>query len=160
MPWRKLSFSSDFHIRRAKRRDHPALAALWWRAVKPSHGFVAPSRLSAERSALTQRYLPACTVWAAQDTRLLGFVAVTSGGDVAGLFVDPTAQGQGVGRRLLDHVRQDAALFLDVAAPNIAARRFYQSYGFHEVSRQHDPDLDETLVRMHLPHTQERRHHG
>lgn len=160
MLWRTPSSSDTLRIRRARKRDEAALSAIWWRAVQQDHGFLGFALLAEERRALTEMYLPSCEVWLAQDVRPLGFVALHAQGEVAGLFVDPVAQGQGIGRRLLDHIRGDKDLHLEVAAPNLSARLFYQKYGFRELSRRHDPNLDETLVQLHLPATKERHDNG
>jgi ribosomal protein S18 acetylase RimI-like enzyme len=162
MPWFTRGSSADPVIRRARLVDQPVLAALWRRAIEPEHAYLGPERLSQEHTRLTTTYLPACTVWLAQSDRVLGFVALRPDAEIAGLFVDPAAQGRGIGRALLNHVRDRGALHLEVAAPNFTARHFYQRYGFREVSRRHDPDLDEVLLRLKLPHSMqtETAYHG
>lgn len=99
-------------------------------------------------------YLPRCEVWIAGGHIPQGFIALGRPGQIAGLFVDPAAQGRGLGRKLLDHVRGAHPLQLEVAAPNFRARNFYARYGFTEVSRRRDPDLDEDLVQMFLAQTE------
>jgi len=152
MRWRTQSCCEPLRLRRARRRDHPALAALWWRAVADSHRFMDQARLSREHATLTRLYLPSCDVWMAQGAgAATGFIALQGHANVAGLFVDPERQGRGIGTALLDRVRGKGPLSLEVAAPNFAARAFYRRYGFAETARRHDPDLDEVLVQLHLP---------
>ncbi|WP_425092829.1 GNAT family N-acetyltransferase [Tropicimonas sp. S265A] len=150
MPWRTQTCSADLKIRPARPRDHAALTALWRRAVSASHRYLGARRLVEEETAVSTVYLPACEVWIAEADGPVGFLALRPGGEVAGLFVDPVAQRKGVGWSLLDHVQAGATLHLEVAAPNFAARAFYAHYGFREVSRRHDPDLDEELLHMRL----------
>ena len=54
------------------------------------------------------------------------------------LAIDPSAQGQGLGRMLLTHVEaivfaRVKNLFLCVSDFNTGARRFYQRYGYQEI---------------------------
>jgi ribosomal protein S18 acetylase RimI-like enzyme len=56
--------------------------------------------------------------------------------EINGLAVDPAHQGSGVGRRLIQEVKQEAQrrgaskLSLRVLAPNVSARNLYESCGF------------------------------
>ncbi|WP_030173856.1 GNAT family N-acetyltransferase [Streptomyces sp. NRRL S-813] len=56
--------------------------------------------------------------------------------EVAGLAVDPTQWGQGIGRRLMEEAKREAhqrgarKLSLRVLAPNVTARLLYESCGF------------------------------
>ncbi|MDJ0993572.1 MAG: GNAT family N-acetyltransferase [Dinoroseobacter sp.] len=135
-------------IRRATPSDFGELTALWERAVWNNHQFLGQVRLEAERARVRSTYLPACRIWVAHADHTLGFIALRASGEIAGLFVDPQFQARGIGRALLDHVRDQAPLRVEVTAPNCGARRFYQQYGFREVARRRDPDLDEEMVMM------------
>lgn len=96
----------------------------------------------------------------AEADRTMGFIALYSNGEIAGLFVDPQYQGRGIGYALLDHIKGAAVLQLEVAAPNFKARRFYAGYGFQEVARRRDPDLSEEMVIMRCDDHQEYQTHG
>jgi GNAT superfamily N-acetyltransferase len=96
--------------------DLPALHALFAAAVAgvyEPHGFAPPApRL--EAFANQQRHVAATgtSVVAEEDGRLLGFAASWQRGSdwfLAALFVDPAAQGRGVGPALLDAVWGEAA---------------------------------------------------
>ena len=59
--------------------------------------------------------------------------------EVLTIAVDPSDQGQGVGRALLAHgleAHQNKTVFLEVAADNKAALTLYSSCGFEEVGRR------------------------
>jgi len=53
--------------------------------------------------------------------------------------VDPDYQGQGLGRKLLQHVKAAllekgiASIFLEVRESNVIALSLYESEGFHEI---------------------------
>jgi GNAT superfamily N-acetyltransferase len=74
-----------------------------------------------------------------------GHVVVTSPGEVGRLFVAPSHRGQGIGRRLLAHVREWAAarglgLFLEVVDDGRgAATALYESTGWTHTGT-HDAD--------------------
>lgn len=75
-------------------------------------------------------------VVAEQEKGLAGYIAM-SGRHIDQLFVDPSAQGQGVGRALLAAAlgRGLRPLTLDVFEKNRPARRLYESRGFREAGR-------------------------
>jgi len=85
-------------------------------------------------------FLPGCSYVVREHGRAVAAAMVsTIGAGVAHLSqiaVDPRVQGQGIGRRLLDHVRSAAALSgysritLLVSERNLAARRLYAGQGF------------------------------
>lgn len=60
------------------------------------------------------------------------------------LTVKPQSQGQGLGRRLLEHLMQQALslgareCYLEVRDSNVAAYRLYERYGFNEIGRRRD----------------------
>jgi len=78
---------------------------------------------------------------------LCGYVGVSVSGpqaEILTLGTAPSAQGHGLGRRLLNHAADCArdagaeVLHLDVAADNGAALGLYQSFGFDELGRRRD----------------------
>jgi GNAT superfamily N-acetyltransferase len=94
-------------------------------------------------------------VWVAEeDGRLLGFLAIrrsrTNGWEtLERMYVDPPAQGRGVGTVLLDQAKalRPEGLHLWVFQKNTGARRFYERHGFRLVkltdgadNMEHEPD--------------------
>lgn len=91
--------------------------------------------------------LIATTAEPGTDPLPVGFVLARTAADeseILTLAVDPAAQRQGWGRRLMDasfaHARTEGAekMFLEVAADNEAAIALYQSLGFEEVATRKD----------------------
>lgn len=71
-------------------------------------------------------------VWVAQSSNgVLGFAAV-DGHCLEQLYVDPEAQGRGVGRALLETAKgtNPGGLMLHVFTRNTRARQFYDAAGF------------------------------
>ncbi|MDQ3430921.1 MAG: GNAT family N-acetyltransferase [Actinomycetota bacterium] len=93
---------------------------------------VSPHDESSTRWWMVHVVLAGQRVWVAQcGSRPVGFAAV-DGHWLGQLYVDPGAQGRGVGRALLE-VAKDArpdGLRLHVFTRNTRARRFYEAAGF------------------------------
>jgi GNAT superfamily N-acetyltransferase len=68
---------------------------------------------------------------AEEDGRVLGFSGIKDG-ELTHLYVDPPAQNQGIGLKLLEHAKAEspAGLFLWAFQKNEGARRFYERHGF------------------------------
>jgi ribosomal protein S18 acetylase RimI-like enzyme len=142
-------------IRAAVVQDVPALARVQVRAWLHAYsGFLDPDYLAARpvevrepqwRAALTDPANPATTVVWDQDGTVAGFATTGPGrdedidhrtGELYALYVDPPAQGAGVGRALLaDAVaRLSAAGFVAAVlwtfAANAQAIAFYERFGW------------------------------
>jgi len=105
-----------------------------------------------------------CYVVAERGDAIVGYAGVDAGGEVADVMtiaVAPTAQGQGLGRVLLQWLIGQAQrggaehLMLEVRADNVAAQRLYTSAGFAMLSvrrRYYQPgDVDALIMRLQLP---------
>jgi GNAT superfamily N-acetyltransferase len=95
-------------------------------------------------------------VWLAEeDGRLLGFLGIEASTNLGGaavlekLYVEPGAQGRGIGAALLDKAKElrPDGLYLWVFQKNDAARRLYERHGFRLVkltdgaaNMEHEPD--------------------
>ena len=70
-------------------------------------------------------------VWVAADPGIAGFLAI-QGERLGWLYVDPSAQGRGIGTALLDHAKalSPEGLTLFTHERNQQARAFYERRGF------------------------------
>jgi GNAT superfamily N-acetyltransferase len=68
---------------------------------------------------------------AEEDGGIVGFSGVHKG-ELTHLYVDPSAQNQGIGSALLEHAKTQSPerLYLWVFQMNEGARRFYERHGF------------------------------
>lgn len=84
---------------------------------------------------------------AEEDGRVLGYITTrldraVSKGRVPNLAVDTTAQGRGIGRKLIEHAveycRREgmAYVMIETMANNVVGQHLYPSCGFVEVGRQ------------------------
>ncbi|BCQ61503.1 hypothetical protein PBOI14_32530 [Pseudomonas sp. Boi14] len=98
--------------------DDALLTALWERSVRATHDFIAEDDIQRLYPLVRDSYLPALEawVWENPDASPGGFIA-TSDDTVQMLFIEPAQRGQGIGRKLLDHVRRPG-LKVDVNEQN------------------------------------------
>lgn len=129
--------------------DDDAIVDIYRRASQQAHGFLSPAFLEQECDNVRQIYLPqAQTLVAHEQTRLCGFIALL-GHTVGGLFVDPDCQGKGLGQALVTAALQrQPVLELDVFEQNPLGRRFYDRFGFVELSRRHDDYTGQPVIKL------------
>jgi ribosomal protein S18 acetylase RimI-like enzyme len=132
-------------------RDADACLAIWRAASRVGHPFLSEADLDADAGLVREVYLPAARITVAEERgRVVGFLALLEG-LIGGLFVDPAAQGRGVGRALVRAAAAEiGALEVEVYAANAGARAFYARLGFVETGRRDRDDRDRPLplVRM------------
>lgn len=99
-------------------------------------------------------------VVAEADGELLGYAGVyllAPDSDVQTIAVSPRAQGQGVGRRLLDELIRRARgasctqVILEVRSDNDAAIGMYERFGFEQISSRpnyYAPGVDARIMRL------------
>nr|WP_294971646.1 acetyltransferase [uncultured Pseudomonas sp.] len=124
-------------IRQRIAADNPRLLDIWLGAVRATHHFLQASDIDGLLPLVRDLYLPAVEVWVAVDAedRPLGFIGLNET-HVEMLFIDPELRGRGIGRALLDFVREArGALSVDVNEQNPQAVGFYRHYGFVQTGR-------------------------
>lgn len=85
------------------------------------------------RAWITGVMVPSHEVWVAETGgRVAGFAAL-NGHWLEHLYIDPAAQGRGLGTALLERAKQRRPLDLYVFQRNAGARRFYERHGFTAV---------------------------
>lgn len=118
-------------IRPYKPADFNSVTSLWLDSWN-SAGVRTP--VTETLTSLRRRFVQEEVSWsihiAAMRLRAIGFVALR-GDKVEQLFVDPAAQSRGVGKSLLDFVKQERSrgFWLLTQAQNHGARRFYEREG-------------------------------
>ncbi len=71
--------------------------------------------------------------------------------EIKRLFVDPAARGEGIGRKLIEHLLEEARqigygqVFLDTGTYMPAAQRLYKSFGFQDTDPYPGSENDETV---------------
>jgi GNAT superfamily N-acetyltransferase len=123
-------------VRRASDDDAAAIAEVWLRAFASAYAFPHAHTDDDVRRWIRDEVVSGKETWVGQDDRgVVGFIALAPGW-VEHLYIDPVAQGEGIGRRLLElAMTRDTTgeLQLWTFQANDRARRFYARNGFVEV---------------------------
>lgn len=125
-------------LRTIREGEHAQVAALWTRSKRRAYPWLAieQGRTDAENLAYFRDSICArCSVWLAlHGDRCLGLLAL-EGSHIDQLYVDPDAQGGGVGSALLEHAKalHPGGLSLFTFQRNARARAFYEARSFRAV---------------------------
>ncbi|WP_353096032.1 N-acetyltransferase [Tissierella praeacuta] len=125
----------DFSI-----KDIDAVMKLWLDTNIQAHDFIESSYWN-DNFKLVKEMMPQAMINISEfDNKIQGFIGIT-GDYIAGIFVSNEAQSKGIGKQLLDHVKDThSKLSLQVYKKNDRAVRFYLREGFTISSEQ----IDET----------------
>jgi putative acetyltransferase len=132
-----MTAPTAWSLRDASPDDLEDVLRVWRRAVEATHDFLGQADVDGFEVQL-RRELPRLVLRLATDPgdgSVVGFLTAR-GGEVDGLFVDPSVHGRGAGTALLEEVAaHHPILTLDVNEQNPAAREWYRRRGFVEVGR-------------------------
>ena len=126
-------------IRRATPDDAPAIAAVHVRSWRRAYEDVVDAHVLAEldvdeRAERWRGWLgdEEALVWVAEEGGRVVAFASLRGAKLTTLYVDPFAQGAGVGTRLLTAAEAAGARELEVFEANGHGRRFYEARGWRD----------------------------
>ncbi|EIV2086874.1 TPA: N-acetyltransferase [Klebsiella aerogenes] len=145
-------------IQRWNATETGPLLELWLDSTIYAHPFIAESYWRDSLEVVRDVYLPAAATWVWQDDDVLkGFVSVMDSRFVGALFVAPQAIRHGIGRALLDEVKQHYDwLSLEVYQKNVRAVNFYHAQGFRIEDCAWQDDTQHPTWIMHWPADQMR----
>ena len=124
-------------IRGLQKTDINRVMDLWLDTNVEAHSFIA-SQYWKSNYDLVRKMLPQAEVYVYENDQIIqGFVGM-NGDYIEGIFVAEEVQAQGIGRCLLDYVK-NKRMKLNVYQKNTQAIHFYQREGF-EIQNE---DLDE-----------------
>ena len=117
-------------IRRLQETDIDRVMELWLGVNLKAHDFVSAAYWRSNFEPVKEM-LPQAEVYVYEAAEeIQGFVGLT-GEYIEGIFVSGEMQSQGIGKRLLDHMKAiKDTLYLSVYQKNTRAIRFYQREGF------------------------------
>jgi putative acetyltransferase len=118
-------------IRKYKTEDTGALIRIWDNAEPLAHPFLSTEVRDQVRKDMRNMYLPNAETWVLEGDGLpVGFIAMIDT-EIGGLFLDPSQQGKGLGRQMVDHVVAiKGPLTVEVFKDNKIGLPFYERYGF------------------------------
>ncbi|PYI53141.1 GNAT family N-acetyltransferase [Paenibacillus flagellatus] len=119
-------------------QHYDELVAIWYRAVRQTHTFLAEADFEFYHRLVREGALKAAELWVEVDEgrKPRGFIGL-EGAKIEMLFVDPGHFGRGIGTRLIRYAeaRKGGDLQVDVNEQNEGARLFYSRYGFVQTGR-------------------------
>ncbi|MBM6385293.1 MULTISPECIES: acetyltransferase [Paenibacillus] len=132
--------------------DHAKLVAIWERAVRATHTFLAEEDIVFYKSVVSEA-LSGMEVWEAVDSagEPVGFMGL-DGKNMEMLFVDADQHGKGVGRMLVMHAidLKGNDLKVDVNEQNEGAAQFYNRMGFVQTGRSELDGSGNPFPILHL----------
>lgn len=138
-------------IRKWRSNDTTPLLRLWLESTIYAHPFIAEGYWRESEALVRDVYLPTAETWVWNaHGELQGFVSVMESRFIGALFVTPNAIGLGIGRALLDHVKQRfPVLSLEVYQKNERAVNFYHAQGFRIEDSAWQDDTQHPTWIMH-----------
>ena len=117
-------------IRELRKTDINIVANIWLDTNIKAHYFI-PAQYWKRNLELVKELLLQATVYVYEDNyEIQGFIGM-NGEYIEGIFVSEAMQSQGIGKILLNYVKDiRSKLFLNVYQKNIPAISFYQREGF------------------------------
>lgn len=136
-------------IRISKENDLENLVRIWLDASIIAHDFIPAHYWEGKVTDMRTVYLPASKVHVYEiGTTIVGFIAMVDD-YIAALFVDPIRQGQGVGKKLIDFVKNEhPVLRLGVYAKNTKSIGFYKKQGFMITGTKEEENTGEMETTM------------
>ena len=122
---------------------------IWLTASVKAPDFVPADFWQSQLGSMRDIYLPASDVYVFEHQgEVIGFYALYES-NLAAIFVSPERQGQGFGKQLLDHAKQQRVqLTLSVYKQNHASYQFYLSQGFKVMSEPADEHTSQPEYTM------------
>lgn len=126
-------------IRNLKENDLDEVMKIWLCSNTEAHSFV-PESYWKNNFPVVKEAIPKAEVYVYEDENgeIQGFIGL-DGSYVAGLFVRKEARSRGVGKSLLDFVKdKKGSLSLKVYVKNVRAVKFYEREGFKTTAEKID----------------------
>ena len=137
-------------IRELQKTDIDTVSQIWLDANRDAHDFI-PAEYLENNFLPVKKMLLQAEVYVYMDeckNRIEGFVGLDQE-YIAGIFVRKEARSEGIGKALLDFVKEKKQeLTLNVYRKNERAVRFYEREGFHIIERTTDESTGEKEYLM------------
>lgn len=140
---------NPIHVRAFRLKDLDSVMELWLNANRQAHPFISPAHWE-QNLDLVRSLIPQAEVYVSGAPGMTdGFIGITGGDYIAGLFVAEQFRGYGIGKKLLDHAKQlHPLLKLHVYQKNSGAVRFYLREGFTRAAEQIDSATGESELLL------------
>ncbi|WP_119326550.1 GNAT family N-acetyltransferase [Companilactobacillus musae] len=116
-------------IRRMQKKELDRIGQIWLQGNLDAHDFVDKNYWLDHLNEVKEQFQQA-DIFVYVEGNIKGFVGLKDD-YIAGIFVDKKYRNQGIGRQLLNYLKQNYdQLILDVYLKNLAARSFYRQNDF------------------------------
>ena len=135
-------------IRKFEKNDIDGVMQIWLSGNLDAHSFISNEYWKSNYN-LVQEQIQQADIFVYEDnSRICGFIGIVEG-YIAGIFVDKDYRNHGIGKMLIEYVKQYYdVLTLNVYRKNERAVSFYHRQGFSTVSESIDCDTNEVEYKM------------
>jgi len=134
-------------IRKMRPTEVDVVGDIWLNGNLEAHDFIDKNYWINHLDEVKEQFKQA-DIYVYDKQGIQGFAGLTDN-YIAGIFVKKEARNQGIGRQLLDYLKQRYdKLTLDVYAKNKNAFKFYQNNDFHISVESIDEDINEKDYQM------------
>ncbi len=136
-------------IKKFEGKDIDTVVELWYKTSIIAHNFIPNNYWGKNKEAMASIYLPNSeTYLAITQGKIIGFISMAEN-YLAAIFVDSKTQGKGIGKTLLNFVKNKRTIIqLKVYLKNTKAVAFYKSHDFKIISEDTDEETGEKEFLM------------
>lgn len=135
-------------IRKMQPEEIEIVSDIWLRGNLEAHSFVQRNYWTSNLNSVKEQFKKADIYVFVDKNQIVGFAGL-QGDYLAGIFVKKEYRSHGVGRKLLDYLKQEyLELSLDVYAKNIQAKKFYLRNGLKVAHEGIDESTNEVEYQM------------
>ena len=137
-------------LRELKEKDVDDVMKLWRDGNFKAHNFIRNIYWSDKYIEIQDQYLKkSYTILYEEDGKIKGFISILNDGYIWALFVDESIQREGIGRILVNYVKEKyKRLSLNLFEKNINATMFFRAMGFKKLKSQIDESTSERQYIM------------
>lgn len=133
-------------------QDYDEILEVWEASVRHTHHFLTEEHIQFYKPLVRNHYLPAVELYIIRDAgrKIVAFMGL-SDELIEMLFVNPSEQGKGYGKRLLEYATRKKQLDkVDVNEQNEKALSFYLHMGFQIIGRDETDGMGKPYPILHL----------
>ena len=135
-------------IRKLEKVDIDEVMNIWLETNISTHDFIDKNYWKYHYNDVRDGILNADTYVYEENNEIVGFIGLVDG-YIAGIFVKKDMQGRGIGKNLINTVKEKyKELTLNVYEKNAKAIDFYKSIGFEIIKREIDEQTKESELFM------------
>lgn len=136
-------------IRTSRKSDIERILRIWLEVSSISHDFMPSGYWASKVNDMRHIYLPSSENYVYEKGgKVLGFISIIEN-NIAAIFVAPKQQGNGIGSKLIEFVKDKyRELHLSVYKTNTASISFYKKHGFSVEGQQIDENTGYPEISM------------